>query len=422
MTAAAADTHESLQSSCGSRSIFVFVGDISADLHAAALIKQLKGNGLPLRIWGVGGCAMEAEGVELIENCQSLSVIGPVEGLKLLPRLSRLSREIMERLAADRPDLVLLVDYGGFNLKLAAQIREKFPGLPVVYFISPQVWGSRPWRIKTIEKSVFHMLVIFPFEETLYRGKGVEATFVGHPLVEKFGKSSYLSKADFCAKYGLDMEKPLVGIFPGSRRQEIKDFMSFIGQAINWLSAERTDLQFAMSRANQHIADRINDELYNLKLERLIGSRLKLIPAEDNLALMSVSDLLWTKSGTTTLEATLMEKPMLVFYRASWISFLLFLLFKQVKYVAWPNLLAGEMLVPELIQLDCRAEQLVRYTRDWLDVPGCRQRIGERLKALKVHLGKGDFAANAAFEVDRILKATAQSPGDNSPRLTGSSP
>jgi hypothetical protein len=128
-----------------------------------------------------------------------------------------------------------------------------------------------------------------------------------------------------------------------------------------------------------------------------------LVPAEDNQGLMAASDVLWAKSGTTTLEAAFMERPMVVFYRGDWISYLLFLFFKTVKYVAWPNLLAARMMVPELIQLDCRAAELVRYTRDWLDVPGARTATREELKRIKSYLAKGDFVANAATELIKTL-------------------
>src|SRR2546430_1766401 len=135
------------------------------------------------------------------------------------------------------------------------------------------------------------------------------------------------------------------------------------------------------------------DGFIKMRALPLMGNTIKLVNREDNTLLMAGSDILWTKSGTTTLEAGMLEKPMLVFYKGDWLSYSLFLLLKRVKYVAWPNLLAGKMLVPELLQLDCRAEQLVRYTRDWLDVPAARKDIAQGLHDIKVHFDKGNFAA-----------------------------
>ena len=152
-------------------------------------------------------------------------------------------------------------------------------------------------------------------------------------------------------------------------------------EAIDWLRKERPELQFVISKTNQSMADAFQLELERLGYVGLVGSCIKIISAEYNEDLMTHADLLWTKSGTTTLEATLIGKPMLIFYRSSWLTYMIFMLFKTVRYVGWPNLLHGEGIVPELIMLDCRAEQLVKYTIDWLDVPGLEKRDCYRSKS-----------------------------------------
>jgi lipid-A-disaccharide synthase len=387
--------------------LFVSVGDVSADLHAARLIRKLKVSMPHLKYFGIGGSAMEAEGVELLFNTTTLGVIGIMGVVKAIPLLAAVQKDVLERISQRKPSAVLCVDYGGFNLSLAGKVKKQDPNMPVIYFISPQVWGSRPWRINKIARAVNTMLCIFPFEETLYRKRGINAHFVGHPLLEKLAEETDNRDLDgFYRRYNLDPERPIVGIFPGSRKSEIRNFMGFLMQAVNWIHADRPDVQFVISAATQFIYDEVDDQIQRTNLYHLVGPTVKIIPNDDNYNMMAASTLVWAKSGTTTLEVGLMEKPMLVFYRADWISFVIFLLFKRVKWVAWPNLLAGEMLVPELIQLDCRAEQLVRYTGDWLDVPGLRHEIADKLRLIKKQLGKGDFAANAALEVQNTLERT----------------
>ena len=384
--------------------LFVCAGDISADLHAARLIRTLKKENPNLKYFGIGGPALAAEGVEILHHIATLGVIGIVQVLKHLPHLTRVRSQLIEEIKRRKPKALLLVDYGAFNLSLAAKVKAINKDMPVIYFISPQVWGSRPWRINEIAAHVNKMLVIFPFEEALYRRRGIDAHFVGHPLLEKLAEESAgLDKEAFCQRFELDPQKPIVAIFPGSRKSEIGNFMGFLLQSVNWIRSRKPDVQFVLSEANQFIRDEIHEQLFRHKMTHLAGKELKLVPASENYPLMDAADLIWAKSGTTSLEAALMEKSMLVFYRADWLSFVMFLLFKQVKYVAWPNLFAGEMLVPELIQLDCRAEKFVQYTLDWLDVPGIRADISSRLKQIKEKLGKGDFAANAALEVQKTL-------------------
>jgi len=392
-----------------SSSLFICAGDISGDQHASRLITRLKDLNPDLKVWGVGGPALEKQGAQLLFNSQDLTVVGIMNVLKMLPMLANVRAKLIQEIGKQKPDAVLLVDYGGFNLNLAQLIRRKYGDLPIIYFISPQVWGSRPWRIRAIARTVSKMLVIFPFEQTLYRSHGIDADFVGHPLTESFcDAQSVLSKEEFCQKYNLNANLPLVGLFPGSRKQEIKAFMPALLQAISQLHNERPEVQFAISQANPQIAEHIYDALQKAGKTSYAGSLIKFINADDNRPFMAAADILWTKSGTTTLEAAFLERPMLIYYGGDYLSYLLFVLFKTVKFVGWPNILAGRMLVPELIQLDCRADQFVRYTRDLLDVPGARAQITALLKKIKSYLRKGDFASNAAEHVQTVLAKSSE--------------
>lgn len=395
-----------------SRSLLICTGDISGDQHASRVVKVLKERDPSLKVWGVGSNELRKCGAELLYDSQKLTVIGIVGAAKKIPMLAEVRAKLLREIQERKPDAILLVDYGGFNLNLAKTVRSTHPNLPIIYLISPQVWGSRPWRINTIARTITKMLVIFPFEQTLYRSRNVDAEFVGHPLTERYQDvNEGFSKDQFCAKHGLDAAKPIIGIFPGSREHEITSFMPLLLQAINWLRSERPEVQFALSQANPQIAETIYGALIKSGRDKNAAHPhegwIKLIPSEENRSLMAASSVLWTKSGTTTLEAAFMEKPMIIYYLGDWVSFIIFLLFKRVKYAAWPNLLAGRMVVPELFQLDCRAEQLVRYTRDLLDVPAARDSISKQLRDLKSYLTKGDFAANAAEQIQAVIDKAA---------------
>ncbi len=401
-------TQSSLAAESKGKSLFVCVGDVSADKHAARVLARLKELAPELHIWGVGGPQMKSLGVDIMLDCSKFAVIGLIEVLRHVPKLLRLKWDLIDAVGKRRPDAILLVDFGGFNLGLAQPVHKKYPDIPIVYFISPQVWGSRPWRIEVIKKTVAKMLVLFPFEETYYRQRGVEATFVGHPLTLTVPQPQERpSKQEFCSRHGLDPNRPIIGIFPGSRRQEITELGPVVLEAVSWLWRKRPELQFVVSRANEARTQDLDKLLDRKGYRHLVGTAVTLLPPGENHELMQAADILWTKSGTTTLEAALFGKPMLIYYRGNWLTYGFVLSFKRVRHYGWPNLLAGKMVVPELIQLDCRAEQFVRYTEDWLDVPAVREEISRQVEAVRQRLGHGDFATAAADELMKVLKLNA---------------
>jgi len=202
-----------------SASLMVSVGDLSADKHTSKLINKLKSLQPNLHIWGLGSSAMREAGAEILYDCQEFSSIGIVGVLKIIPFLAQVRQTLMKEIEKRQPKAVLLVDYGGFNLILARTIRSRYKNLPIYYFISPQVWGSRPWRMHTIANTITKMLVIFPFEENLYAKKNIPVTFVGHPLTKNLPDSKdLLDRKQFASKYNLDPVQPIISIFPGSRK------------------------------------------------------------------------------------------------------------------------------------------------------------------------------------------------------------
>ena len=379
----------------------VSVGDLSADKHTGKLIAELKSSHPGLQIWGLGSSAMRASGAEILFDCQEFSSIGIIGVIKLIPFLAGLRKALLEEMEKRRPTAVLLVDYGGFNLVLAEAIRSRFKALPIYYFISPQVWGSRPWRLNTLAKTISKMLVIFPFEEKIYAQKNIPVTFVGHPLTKNLpAPSALLDRAVFASKYNLDPTSPIIGIFAGSRKSEIKNLLPITLEAAKRLHKERPQVQFVLSQANSKLSAGIDAAIAK---QPTIAKTIKIVEAADTYSLMSVCDLAWAKSGTTTLELTMFAKPMLIFYRADWLSYLIFLAFKRTQRVGWPNLLAGKELIPELIQLDCRPQKLVQYSKDLLDVPALLRETACQLQALKNKLGEGDYAHTCASELAKVL-------------------
>jgi lipid-A-disaccharide synthase len=384
------------------------VGDPSADKHVGKLIEQLRKQIPDLYIWGVGGTKMREQGVELLYDCADLSVLGLFETIHQIPVMMGIADRVFAKMDIQVPDLVLLVDFGGFNLRMATKLRKLYPNLPIYYFISPQVWGSRPWRIKTLARTVTKMLVIFPFEEPLYEDYKVPVKFVGHPLTRNLPAMEDLpSKEDFCASHSLNPNAPIIAIFPGSRKREIADILPISLESILWLRQTRPDLQFVLAPAYESLIEGIHSGINAHGMRDLVGKFLFITKPSDNYALLKACDLVWAKSGTTTLEVTLFGKPMLIYYRALWTTYLVFCILKTVKRVGWPNLLAGYDLVPELIQLDCRAEQLVRYTGDLLDVPELRKEISAKLLSLRNKLGERDYAEEIAAEIVNALSAVA---------------
>lgn len=387
-----------------SPSLFIMVGDPSADRNVARMIGELKKESPNINLWGCGGSAMSAQGVEILHNCEAFTTIGVVEILKKAKFFINLEKQIVQSLVERKPDAVLLVDFGTFNLKLSTAIRKAGLKMPILYFTSPQVWGSRPWRIKTIARNVTKMLVIFPFEVAIYRKKHVPVRFVGHPLLKNIPSSEMMSsKEEFCSRYKLDANKPVISVFAGSRRREVANFAPISLRAIKELLSKNSDLQFAFSTANEALREKTRAEIHEHKMESLLEKNLFLIAHEDNLNLISASDLVWAKSGTTTLEVTLFGKPMLIFYRGTWWEYALYSLLKTINMVGMPNILAGERIVPELLQLDCRAEQLVKYTNDMMNVPGLRADISRKLLQLRDQLGQGDYAASLVEEILAVV-------------------
>ena len=369
--------------------VFISACEVSGDLHAAALLGELRRLQPGLEAWGVGGPRLAGAGQRQSAGIEQLSLVGVTEVLPRLGGILALLRRLKAELARRRPEIVLLVDSPDFNLRLADAARAL--GLRVVYFITPQVWAWRRGRLRDIRRTVDLALCILPFEEPFFRRAGVRATFVGHPLVDLVRPSA--PREELRAGFGLDPARPAIALLPGSRRTEVRALLPALGGAARLLDARAPRPQFlvpAASPALRHLCDRLAAPPLDV---RVVEGR-----AWDCLA---AADAAVVASGTATLEATLVGTPFVTVYRLSALSHAIARRLVRVRWASLPNLLLGESVVTELIQGDCRPETIAAEINGFLDDPARTMRFAEKCGNVAGLLGRGGAAARAAAAVAR---------------------
>jgi lipid-A-disaccharide synthase len=372
------------------RRVLVSCGEPSGDLYAGDLVHHLRDRVGPLEVFGLGGDRLQAEGGRLLAHVSELAVVGLLEVLRHLRHLRRVFRAVLEEVDRRRPTVAVLVDYADFNLRLARELKRR--GVPVAYYVSPQVWAWRRGRVRAIRQSVAHMIVIFPFEEPLYREAGVPVTFVGHPLVEL--AQPVRDRAAFLSAQGLDAARPLLAVLPGSRRQEVAHNLPPIAAALRRLRQQRGDLQFALAVAPSLDPGLFERELAGLSVARVVGHTH---------AILSAASAGIVASGTATVEAALMDLPMVVVYRVSPLTYALGRPFVRVPHYAMANLLAGREVVKELIQADFRPETVAAEVLALLEDPGRRGFVRQGLAEIRARLGPTGASARAAAVVAGLL-------------------
>ena len=326
------------------KKIFIITGEYSGDIHASHVVKALKNLMPDLTIEGIGGENLRNAGVKLFSDHKKMGAVGL--SLKIITDHFILGKKVVDYLTKEyKPDLVLLVDYGAFNLNISKFLKRA--GIKVFYYIPPQVWASRKWRINTIKKNIDEVLCIFPFEKTMYENYGIKTHYCGHPLVSQLPEKA--QRDDFFEKHNLDKNKKLVSIFPGSREFELKYLMNIFLKSAQNLQKKHPDIQFCISHAPN-----LSDSVYNKYLKK---SPFKVIKGE-NQALLSVSDALMLASGTVALEACLYQTPMIIAYRGPWLFYFIYLLVRCIKRVSLPNIIADKSIIPEIIQGDVNVEKI----------------------------------------------------------------
>jgi len=379
--------------------VLLSVGDASGDAVAAdfarALLERLPGT----RLVGLGGPEMERAGVRLAAEQKELAVGGLFEALPSLPRIARVWRRMLATLRAERPDLAVLVDSSGFNLPLARRLRRA--GVPVLYYVAPQVWAWRRGRIAKLARRVDRMAVILPFETDLYAPTGVRVDFVGHPLVERVAAASVgLDRAGARARLGLPAEATLVALLPASRRNEVHHALPVFLETARVLHARDPRIHFALPVAASLDRRDIERRIAAAGLPSLL--RIDCVEGRSLETLISC-DVALAKPGTVTLEAALLDRPLVVAARGHpWTAALLRRLVR-VHWLAMPNLIAGEAIVPELLQQDAVPERVAEAVLAHLTGPA-RERQLERFAEVRERLGGAADAGGVSGRVARIAE------------------
>lgn len=375
--------------------IMLVAGEASGDLHGASLSRALRLASPGARLLGMGGAGMAAAGVELIADIRDSAVVGLSEVFRRLPELRRIYRRLVSALTGERPDVLVLIDYPGMNLRLAGVARRL--GVPVVYFIPPQIWAWRPGRLRTIRDRVALVLAVLPFERALYARAGVPAEFVGHPLLDALAAAPERGAAR--RELGLDDRALVIGLLPGSRYQEIERMTPLLRDAATRIRAVQPQAQFVVGLAPSVERGEVT--------RHLAGDRTAWRLTDRTYAAMRASDLLLATSGTVTLEAALLGTPMVVCYRVSRLSEWVAQRVVRVPWISLPNIVLGRAVVPELIRRrDASAGRLAQEALRLLDTPGALDAQRGAFKELAVELGEPGVGARAARLILSISSGT----------------
>ena len=338
--------------------IGMLAGELSGDALGAGLIRALAQLQPDLIIEGVGGPQMIAEGCQSMVDLDQLAMMGYVEPLVHLPKLLAIRRKIFRHFVENPPDIFLGIDYAYFNNSLERKL--KAAGVRSAHYVSPQLWASRPGRIHQLAKTVDLMLCLFPFEVDIYQRHNIKATFVGHPLADQFPLQPDSGAAR--QQLGLSNHKKIVALLPGSRANEVKYLLPEFVRAAQWCYQQDAQIEFVLPAANQRRYDQIKVRLEPTKLP------IKLILGQSHAA-MTAADVVLIASGTTTLEATLLKKPMVVAYKVSRLNYAIMSRLLTSAHIALPNILAGKRLVPEIVQDQVNGQALGSAVMDYFANP-----------------------------------------------------
>ncbi|HSF29751.1 MAG TPA: lipid-A-disaccharide synthase [Candidatus Tectomicrobia bacterium] len=376
--------------------LMIIAGEASGDLHGGNLARALLAQQPTLQLLGVGGHRMHKAGVELLFDIRDLAVVGAVEAVHSLRTLWRVYRMVLDEVERAPVAASLLIDFPGFNLKLAAALTQR--NIPVLYYIAPQVWAWHPRRMKKIRRRVRKLFVILPFEDALYHQAQIDAEFVGHPLLDLVRPTG--SKADACTRCGLDPAAPVVGILPGSRRSELHYLLGPMLEAAAQIRARVTTCQFILPLADTLQPADIQGALEAAPLPVQLVQRR-------TYDVMQAADVLLVASGTATLEAALLGTPMVIVYKAHLLTYLLARLVMRVGYIGLPNIIAGRAIVPELWQYEVTAKKLAAQALALLAQPERATAMRTELATLRSELGAPGVPERVACGILRYLEAHA---------------
>ncbi len=369
--------------------LFISAGEESADLHASRLCGELHKILSGLHLAGFGGAKMETAGVEILYPLPRLALIGFVEVIKHLPQVFRIRRLALQSWRKRRPDAVILVDFPGFHLRLARDARRL--GIPVLYFIAPQVWAWRESRVAAMRQAIDHLYVIFPFEEPFFQQRGLPATYVGHPLIERIPPPPDPPDGENTPPG----PHPRIGLLPGSRRSELRHILPSLLRAAALLRDRKPDCRFFLP-----LADTLDEAILR---EFQVPSWIE-VRRDPDYQLRRSLTFAWTASGTATVENALLGLPMAVVYRTGRLNIFIGRRLVRVPYIGMVNLIARKGICPEFVQEQCQPEALARYAEELLASPGRYMEMKRDLALVRHQMGSTPASTRAALAIQEFLR------------------
>lgn len=371
----------------------IVAGEASGDIYGAGLVRAVNASDPAVAFFGIGGKRMREAGCETLVDSSDMAVVGLVEVLKHFDVIASAFLRLKKILRQSPPDLLILIDYPGFNLRLAKVAKQA--GVKVLYYISPQIWAWRQGRVKKIRRLVDHMAVILPFELPFYEKADVPASFVGHPMADLVKVGS--SKADAATSFGLAPEKQIVGLFPGSRRSEISRLLPTVLASAELLKKRFPDLQFVLPLASTLTEDDLAPYIEAAEIDVMVVK-------ERIHDLIRACDAVISVSGTVTLEIALVGTPLVIIYKLSPLTYQLALRLVKVDYIGLCNIVAGEMVAEELIQNDASPEKISEKIGHILSDAKYSACISEKLDLVRERLGGGGADQRMAALVRKMLE------------------
>ena len=369
--------------------ILIIAGETSGDLHGSILVREMKKQfescckSEKIHFTGIGGDRMVDEGVNLLYHIRDVSFMGFWEVCRHFIFLRRIFLNVVKKVSELKPNLAILIDYPGFNLRLAARLKEM--NVPVFYYISPQIWAWKRGRLHNMTHLVDRIAVFFRFEEELYKAKRIPVACFGHPLIDIVKPAE--ERMTFRQRHGIKDGTSFVAILPGSREQEVLKILPTMLKSFDLLSKEKPDLKAIIGKSVE-----LEESIYT----SLIGDRDVTLLSGATYDIMSHADLVWVASGTATLETAILGTPMIVVYKTSLITYILARMLVNIRIIALTNIVAGKKIVPELIQNKAEPERLTFLSKNILDSPGRSEYMKAELMKIKQKLGEPGVAERVA--------------------------
>ena len=376
-----------------SKRIFIIAGENSGDLHGSNLVKAIRKMDSSIEFKGLGGPQLASAGVTLMMNIvEDFAIIGFWEILKNLSKFKKLFKSVVDELKNGNYSGIILIDYPEFNLKVAHEANKL--GIPIIYYVSPQIWAWRRGRRKEIAKIVSKMLVVLPFEVKHYEGTGLDIEYVGHPLLDVIKLT--MTKDVVCKKFDLDSNKLIIGLLPGSRKGEVERILPIMIATAELIKQKIPDVQFVLPRASTISQDLIQLHLQNTSLNIKVVNEFRY-------NVRSILDFALVASGTATLESAFLKTPMIVIYKVSLLTWLIAKNLVTLPYIGLVNILAGDLIVPEFIQNDAKPTAIAKRVLKILNDPEELENIKFELAKVREKIGEPGASMNAARAVLEVI-------------------